>query len=172
MCMHRLHQVATSKLDVRKKYQLLSHFQNAVNKRISFRKTLLSISNCSAFVPKAGENWSGMNRAAAIVSPPPHEHGQLDEDVTVAHAPITTEMPKRNALKQYQQLDEMDEKISDAPHRRVLEHRKTCIGQLIPSKTRGTCPVCLKTCKEYYVLCHLSATAIMYTLVQKKRHLK
>jgi hypothetical protein len=75
MCVHCLHQVATSKLDVRKKYQLLSHFQNAANKRISFRKTLLSISNCSAFAPKAGENQSGMNRAAAIISPPPHEHG-------------------------------------------------------------------------------------------------
>jgi hypothetical protein len=62
-------------------------------------------------------------------------------------------MPKRNALKQYQRLDKTDKKISDA-HRRVLEHRKTCIRQLIPSKTRGTFPVCLKTCKEYCVLCH------------------
>jgi hypothetical protein len=149
-CIHRLNQVATAKMDAKGKYKSLSHFRNAANQRMSFHKTIISTSKCSAFkLPTAGLNRSGTNHEATIVSPPLHEC-RLD-DVTVARAPITTETPKRNVLKQYQRLDEK-EKIS-VVHRLVLERQKKCTGQLIPD-VRGTCVVCHTDCHDYCVLCH------------------
>jgi hypothetical protein len=149
-CIHRLHQVATSKLDVKNKYQSLSHFRNAANKRMSFSKTIVSTSKCNAFnLPTAGEtNRSGMNRRPAS----PARLAAEETCITVAHAPITTKTPKRNVLKQYQRLEE-SEKISMV-NRTVLERRKKCQGQPIYCAERGTCIVCHQDCQEYCVLCH------------------
>jgi hypothetical protein len=109
-----------------------------------------------AFEPKAGENRSGINQQPK--SPLPAQGRPAGEQnvasTTLSSLPIIAKTPKRNALKQYQRLEEKgSENISEA-HRIVLERRKKCPGQLIQSKTRGTCPVCLKSCMEYCVLCH------------------
>jgi hypothetical protein len=151
---HHLHQVATSKMDLKRSYQSLAHYRNAANGRTSFSKTITAVSKCSALdLPTAGINRSGMNR---LDSPAPPHACQKEGTITVP-APFTTKMPKRNVLKQYQRWHEKDsEKRSDDEHL-LLERRKNCIGCLIQpvDHGHGTCAVCLMDCREYCVLCHL-----------------
>jgi hypothetical protein len=156
-CVHRLNQVATSKIDVKNKYKMLAHCRNACNMKASFSKTITSVSKCSVFdLLTAGKNQSGMNW---LDSPAPAHACRLVDasTVTFAPAPFTMKTPKRNVLKQYQHMDEKDnEELSD-DECLLLHRQKNCLGHLIQPVEHGggTYAVCLTDCREYCVLCHI-----------------